>query len=100
MALTRAMSDLREVAVNYDGRVAYDIPGFEWEENPVLAFIRDYKDKNTVIAENTDDDDNSKMVELREIFSFLDTNPEMKELVDVELRNRYGMSISQLAQHL
>ena len=98
VSLNRAMESLRQYAVNYDGRVAYDVPGFEWEENPVIAYIHEKND--TVVAEEDDIEEEEKsgyaVEELKKIFSYLDNNPTIKEAVETELVNTYGISLNQL----
>lgn len=51
VSLARAQESLRQYAVNYDGRVAYNIKTLEGDENPVIAFIRDYCSTDTELAE-------------------------------------------------
>ena len=50
VSLTRAADSLKQYAVNYDGRMAYNFGEFAWEENPVLAYIHEYIDNDTEIA--------------------------------------------------
>lgn len=52
VSLARAQESLRKYAVNYDGRVAYDIKTLEGGQNPVIAYIYDYLNMDTEIAEN------------------------------------------------
>jgi len=51
VSLARAQESLRQYAVNYDGRVAYNIKTLEGDENPVIAFIMDYCSTDTELAE-------------------------------------------------
>ena len=95
------MESMRRYAVNYDGRVAYDIAGFEWEENPVVAFVRESYNNDTVVAEEEDSEEKEEesgyaVEELKKIFSYLDNNPTIKEAVETELVNTYGISLNQL----
>ena len=91
VSLNRAMESLRQYAVNYDGRVAYNIPGFEWDENPVIAYIHESWADDTEIAEVVDDLDieltDEEKAELEELLSYLDEYPELWELVEAELAN-------------
>lgn len=52
VSLARAQDSLRKYAVNYDGRVAYDIDTLSGTNNPVIAFIRQYCSDDTVVADN------------------------------------------------
>ena len=91
VSLNRAMESLRQYAVNYDGRVAYNIPGFEWDENPVIAYIHESEADDTEIAEVVNDLDieltDEEKAELEELLSYLDEYPELWELVEAELAN-------------
>lgn len=42
VSLARAQDALRSYAVNYDGRMAYNIKTLEGNDNPVMAFIYEY----------------------------------------------------------
>lgn len=51
VSLARAQESLRNYAVNYDGRVAYNINTLEGTNNPIIAYIYDYCD-DSVVANN------------------------------------------------
>ena len=54
IALDRAKASMQRFAVNYDGRVAYgDIETLEGEGSSVMAYLREYRSKDTEIAEDT-----------------------------------------------
>ena len=50
-SLARAQESLRNYAVNYDGRVAYNINTLEGTNNPIIAYIYDYCD-DSIVANN------------------------------------------------
>lgn len=49
VSLARAQEALRSYAINYDGRMAYNISTLEGDSNPIIAFIREYCD-DTIVA--------------------------------------------------
>ena len=51
-ALARAQGQMRMYAVNYDGRVAYNIKTLRGDENPIIAYIREYCSDDKELADN------------------------------------------------
>ena len=94
MSANRNMSIMRQYAVNYDGRLAYDIKGFEWDENPVLAYIRESRaEREEQLARK--EEEGLSDVEINVLLSYIMSNPELEEYVNHELA-QYGLSLSMI----
>lgn len=86
VSLTRAGDALKQYAVNYDGRVAYNFSQFAWGENPVLACINEYESRNTEVAEEELDAEIELSEEDKELLvSYLNDYPELQKIVQQAL---------------